>query len=117
VVELEEPGLLAAPAIVGYERAAHAVARRHLAPHRPRHVAPPRALPRLARRPRLAELSPLDPVEQRVERSVQHLGEIAGRHLVAQQRLRPQELLPRPLADRDLQREPLRRERRHLRRA
>src|SRR5688572_16368560 len=63
MVELEEAGLLAAPAVLGDERAARTVSRHHLTPHRARHVAPGRALLRRPRSPRLAELPPLDPVE------------------------------------------------------
>ena len=115
VVELEKAGLLAPPAVLPDERAPLPVPRHHLPPHLPRHVALHPAGPRLARCLRLAELPPLDPVEQRIQRPVQHLGQVSRRHLVSQQRLRPQELLVRRLADRDLEREPLRRQRRHSR--
>ncbi|HEU5060075.1 MAG TPA: hypothetical protein VFU21_26265, partial [Kofleriaceae bacterium] len=65
--------------------------------------------------PGLAELPSLDLVEECVERPIQHLGEIARRHLVAEERLRHQELLPGRLTDGELEREPLGCEGRHLR--
>jgi hypothetical protein len=116
MVELEEAHLLAPPAVLGDERALHAIARHRLAPRRPRLV--PLRLTRLRRpRPlRLAELPRLDLVEERIERAVQHLGQVSRRHLVAEERLRPHQLVLDRLADRELERELLGRERRHLRR-
>ena len=117
MVELEEPGLFAAPAVLGDERAALAIARHHLPPNCARHVTLVRARLRCARSPGLAQLPSFDPIEQRIERAIQHLGQISRRHLVPKQRLRPQELFMRLRAHRQLEREPLRRERCHLRRA
>ncbi|HEU5057885.1 MAG TPA: hypothetical protein VFU21_15240, partial [Kofleriaceae bacterium] len=115
VVELEEPGLLAPPPVLADERALQAVARHHLPPHLARNGPAVRARPARPRRLRLAELPALDLVEQRIERPVQYVGQIARRHPVAQQGLRPQELSLGLRADRQLEREPLRRERRHAR--
>jgi hypothetical protein len=89
VIELEEPGLLAAPPILGDERAAHPIARHRLPPRLPRHVP---AAPARLRRPRLlhtTEFPRLDLLDQRVERAIHHLGEISRRHLMAKQRRCP----------------------------
>jgi len=73
VVELEEPGLLAAPSVVRYERAAKPIPRHRLSPRLARHV-PLHAARLLRARPlRLAEPLPLDLVEKPVEHAVEHV--------------------------------------------
>jgi hypothetical protein len=57
------------------------------------------------------ELALLEPMNQSVQRPVEHLGDVAGGDLMAQQLLRVAQLVVRALADRDLQGESLRRER------
>jgi len=83
VVELEEAGLLAPPPVGRHERTLHSIAGHRLAPRRPRHRSLPPRLLRLPRRVGLAELSFLDLVEQRVQRAIEHLGQISRWHPVA----------------------------------
>jgi hypothetical protein len=90
VVDLEEPGLLAPPPIVGDERALRAVPRHRLTPRRARYVPPALAPLRRPRLLHLTELPRLDLLQQRIQRAIQDHGQIARRHLVTQQGLRPQ---------------------------
>jgi hypothetical protein len=113
VVQFEEPGLVAAPAVVRDERATKAIARHRLPAIRVRDGALAATRPRRPRPLCLAESLPLELVEEPIEHAIEHLGEISRRHLVAKERLRPQELVASGRADGQLERESLVRERRH----
>jgi len=67
-------------------------------------------LTRLVRR---TELGLLEPVNQRVERPVQHLDDVARRNLMPEQVLRVAQLVMHGLAHRELERVALGRQRRH----
>jgi len=64
---------------------------------------------------RRRELALLEPVDQGIERPVEHHGHVRGGDLVAQQRLGVAQLVVRGLADRHLQGEALGRQRFHPR--
>src|SRR5690349_6032906 len=116
VVKLEEAALATAHARLADERALLAIAVVHRAPDLggaiPR-IGAGRATPAGARPRGGTELLSLQLREQRVEREIEDLGEVARRHQVARQGPGPHDLLLHCLIDRALQGEPLRRERRH----
>ena len=107
VIEFQPRARFAAMALVADKRAPAAVALPDYATNLGRHVARvlgsrpatgPRAIG--AREAPLLELG-----DQRIQRSIEHLREIAGRHGVPQQLLRIAQLVVRGLCDRDLQRD------------
>src|SRR5687767_7368026 len=100
---------------VAHERALAAVATPHRALDLGRHVAAAGSWCGYAARPRRSsrrELVLLELGDGQIEYAIEHLGEISGWDLMAQEVLRLAQLLARALLDRDLEPEALRRQRR-----
>ena len=97
--------------VLAHERASRSVATPDDTPDVCGHVPRARRATSLARKVGRGALAALELVEQRIQRSVEHLGEIARGHGATQQRLRAAQLVVRRSRNGDLQREALGRER------